>query len=54
MKWILERAKERSTWIGLIALTGVAGVQIEPEQANNIATGATLLASAFAVGTADQ
>lgn len=54
MKWILDRAQERSTWIGLIALVGVAGVQIDPEQADSIATGAALLASGLAVGTADK
>lgn len=29
LKFILDRAKERSTWIGLIAVAGVVGVKID-------------------------
>lgn len=31
-QWLIDRARERSTWMGLTALAGLCGVQIAPEQ----------------------
>lgn len=29
MKWFVDRAKERSTWIGVAGLLGILGIQID-------------------------
>ncbi len=36
IKYVLNRLKEKSTWVGLIALVGAAGVTISPEMAVHI------------------
>lgn len=28
MQWVIDRAKERSTWIGISALLGFAGIHV--------------------------
>lgn len=31
MNWLLNRLKEKSTWLAIFTLVGLAGIQIEPE-----------------------
>ena len=31
MNWLLNRLKERSTWLAIFTLAGLAGIQIDPE-----------------------
>ncbi len=38
MNWILERLKERNTWIGLVSILSAIGVGISPEQSALIAS----------------
>lgn len=54
LKWIIDRAKERSTWIGLTGLLTAAGIALSPEQAEAVATLGVALAGAVAVLTADK
>lgn len=54
LKWIIDRAKERSTWIGLTGLLTAAGIALSPEQAEAIATVGVALAGAVAVLTKDK
>lgn len=37
-KYLLERASERSTWLGVIAFASSVGVTVNPEIAGNVAT----------------
>lgn len=48
MQYLIDRLKERSTWLGLIALLSAIGVALTPEQAEAIA--ALGVAAAGAVG----
>lgn len=36
--WFIKRAKERSTWVGIIAVASAFGVTLSPELAHQIAT----------------
>ena len=38
--WILERAKERSTWMGLFSLAGAVGLAVTPEHKELVITAA--------------
>lgn len=39
MKWILERAKEKTTWLGIIGVIGtLTGAQLAPELQEAITT----------------
>jgi hypothetical protein len=53
LEFIVERLKERSTWLGLIAIITAAGLGISPEQGEAIALAGTAIAGAVAVFTAD-
>lgn len=49
LKWVEERAKERSTWVAIISMLGIFGVTVEPEMAEQIASvGAMAVAAIFA------
>lgn len=52
-KFILDRLKERSTWIGIITIITAAGVTISPDQIEAITTAGIAIAGAVAVFTAD-
>lgn len=54
LKFILDRLKERSTWLGVIGLATAAGVGLTPDQAAAIATGGAAIASAVAAFTPDS
>ncbi len=46
MSWILERAKERSTWMGLFSLVGAVGWAVTPEHKELVITAAVVAAVA--------
>lgn len=53
-QWLIDRARERSTWMGLTALAGLCGVQIAPEQVDAIVQGAIALAAVIAAVSKDR
>ncbi len=52
--YILDRAKEPSTWRGLVLLITAAGVNIAPELANAVVTFGIGLAGLLGVVTKDK
>ena len=52
--WIMERAKERSTWLGLITLLTVIGINLSPGQQEALVTAAVAVAGAVLAFTRDQ
>ncbi len=54
MNYILERLKEKSTWVGIIALISAFGVAIKPELSEAIATTGVSLAGLIAVLTKEN
>ena len=54
LKFALERAKERSTWLGMISLLTAVGVALSPEQIEAIATAGIAVAGGVAVFTKDK
>ena len=54
MSWILERAKERSTWMGLFSLAGAVGFAISPENKEIIIGAAVAVGAAVAAMTRDK
>lgn len=52
MAWLINRAKERSTWLGLIALLSGFGLKLNPEMADSIM--ALGLAAAGFIGVLTQ
>ncbi len=51
--WIIERAKERSTWLGITAFLAAVGIGLSPEQTEAIVTGGIALAGAITAFTRD-
>ena len=45
--WILDRAKERSTWMGLFSLAGAVGWAVTPEHKELIITAAVAVVAAM-------
>lgn len=54
LSFVIDRLKERSTWIGLTGLLTVAGVALEPEQIEAISLAGIAIASAIAAFTKDS
>lgn len=54
MQYILLRAKERSTWLGLTAAISAIGVNISPEYLESIITVGVAVAGLVAMLTADS
>tara|TARA_Y100000593_G_scaffold17583_1_gene35228 strand:- start:162 stop:338 length:177 start_codon:yes stop_codon:yes gene_type:complete len=54
MQWILNRAKERSTWMGLFSLAGAVGFAISPENKEIIIGAAVAVVAAVAAMTRDK
>lgn len=52
--YLLERAKEPSTWRGLFLILTAIGVPVAPEMANAIITVGLGVAGAIGVATADK
>lgn len=53
LQFILDRLKERSTWIGIITIITAAGVTVSPEQIDAIAGAGTAIVGAVLAFTAD-
>lgn len=51
IKFITDRLKERSTWLGLTALVSVFGITLAPEQVEAIVSAGVALAAAIAIFT---
>lgn len=51
MQYLIDRMKERSTWTGLIGLASLAGVAVQPGQAEAIVGAGVALASAVGIFT---
>ena len=54
LKWAIERAKERSTWIGATALITGLGVSVSPELKEAIISLGIAVAGFVAVVTKDK
>jgi hypothetical protein len=54
LRLVMERLKERSTWMGLIALAGIIGLQLEAAQLEAIIGAGTAAASLVLILTADK
>ena len=52
--WILNRAKERSTWMGLFSLAGAVGWAVTPDHKELIITAAVAVVAAIAAMTRDK
>ena len=52
--WILERAKGRSTWMGLFSLAGAVGWAVTPDHKELIITAAVAVVAAIAALTRDK
>ncbi len=53
MNWLKNRLKERSTWLGIITLASIAGLNISPEQKELVITIGMAAAALLATFTAD-
>lgn len=53
-KFVLDRAKERSTWVGLIGMLSVAGVAIKPEMMEAIVSFGVALSGLVLAVTKDM
>lgn len=54
LEWLKARAKERSTWVGIITILAAAGVTLSPEQQEAIIAAGTALIGAIFAFTADK
>lgn len=52
--WVLERARERSTWLGLITLLTVLGINISTAQQDAVVTAGVALAGAVMAFSRDN
>ena len=52
--YFLCRAKERSTWLGVIAILSSIGAELHPETVNHIVNIGVGLAGLIAIGTKDN
>ena len=52
--WILYRAKERSTWMGLFSLAGAVGLAVTPDHKELVTTAAVPVVAAIAAMTRDK
>ena len=52
--WLLDRAKERSTWMGLFSLAGAVGLVFTPEHKELVITAAVAVVAAIAAMTRDK
>lgn len=53
-QYVVARAGERSTYLGLIALAAAAGANLSPEFAQAILSAASAIAGAIMIATADK
>ena len=52
--WLLDRAKERSTWMGLFSLACAVGLAFTPEHKELVITAAVVVVAAIAAMTRDK
>ena len=52
--WILDRVKERSTWMGLFLLAGAVGLAVTPEHKELVITAATAVVAVIAALARDK
>lgn len=50
-QWLLARAKERTTWAGIVAVATAFGLNISPEDGEAIITGAMAIIGIVFAGT---
>jgi hypothetical protein len=48
MKWLLNRLKEKSTWLAIFTLIGILGIELDPELRDNIINAILAVAAVFA------
>jgi hypothetical protein len=51
--WIVDRLKERSTWLGIIGLITATGMALTPDQTAAITAGGVAIAGLIATFTKD-
>ena len=54
LNWILDRTKERSTWLGLTAVLTSVGLALTPEQAEAIVIAGTSIGGLILAFTKDK
>ena len=54
LKWIADRAKERSSWLGLITIITAAGVSLNPDVKEAIISLGVAIGGLVAVVTKDK
>ena len=54
LRFIADRLKERSTWLGLLALLTAVGVGLSPEQTEAIAAGGVAVGGLILAFTKDK
>jgi hypothetical protein len=52
--WLMARLKERSTYVGAVAVATGCGVVLTPEQANAILAVGAIIGGGVSAGTADK
>lgn len=51
--WFLKRIKERSTWLGIVALATIVGLEVTDEQREVVIQAGMAVGAAIAIFTAD-
>jgi hypothetical protein len=54
LKFIGDRLKERSTWVGILSIITVAGISLSPEQQEAIILAGTAIVAAVFTFTPDK
>lgn len=54
MKYLIDRAKERSTWLGLTGLVSALGLALSPDQVEAIVAAGTAVAGLIGVFGRDR
>lgn len=54
LHFVLARARERSTWLGLVSLATALGLMLTPEQAEAIVAAGIAVAGLLSVLTVDK
>jgi hypothetical protein len=52
--WIVDRAKERSTWLGIVGFLTAIGLALTPEQTAAVTAAGMALASLVAAFSSDK
>ncbi len=54
LTFLLDRSKEKSTWVGLIAVLSAVGVALSPDQQEAIITAGVAIAGVISVFTKEN